>query len=37
MGEVHRARDLRLDRDVTLKVLHAAILETPEYLLRYTR
>jgi serine/threonine protein kinase/Tol biopolymer transport system component len=37
MGEVWRARDTRLDRDVALKVLPAAFLSDPERLARFER
>ena len=36
MGEVYRARDPRLRRDVAVKVIHAS-LATPEYVRRLTR
>jgi Tol biopolymer transport system component len=35
MGEVYRARDPRLGRDVAIKVLHAAVAESPERLQRF--
>ena len=35
MGEVFRARDTRLDRDVALKVLPAAIAASPDRLQRF--
>jgi hypothetical protein len=35
MGEVHRARDTRLDREVALKVLPAAVAGDPERLRRF--
>jgi serine/threonine protein kinase/Tol biopolymer transport system component len=37
MGEVWRARDTRLDRDVALKVLPAAFVADPERLARFER
>ena len=37
MGEVFRARDTRLDRDVALKVLPAAFTDDPERLARFER
>jgi len=37
MGEVFRARDTKLERDVALKVLPAAFLEDPERLARFER
>jgi serine/threonine-protein kinase len=37
MGEVYRARDTRLNRDVALKVLPAAFAADPERLTRLTR
>src|SRR5262245_16329608 len=37
MGEVYRARDGKLDRDVALKVLPAALAQAPERLARFER
>ena len=37
MGEVYRARDPRLQRDVAIKVLPAAVATDPERLARFTR
>ena len=37
MGEVYRARDLRLKRDVALKVLPAAVSSDPERMARFQR
>ena len=37
MGEVYRARDQRLQRDVALKVVHAALLRDPERRARFER
>ena len=37
MGEVYRARDTRLDRDVALKVLHADVAANPARLERFER
>ncbi len=37
MGEVYRARDTKLDRDVAIKVLPAHLAEAPEVLARFER
>lgn len=37
MGEVYRARDPRLQRDVAIKVLPATVASDPERLARFTR
>jgi eukaryotic-like serine/threonine-protein kinase len=37
MGEVYRARDHRLDRDVAIKVLPEAVMKDPERLARFDR
>jgi serine/threonine protein kinase/tetratricopeptide (TPR) repeat protein len=37
MGEVYRARDTRLDRDVAIKVLPATVASSPERLARFER
>jgi len=37
MGEVYRARDTRLDRDVAIKALPAAFTRDPERVARFTR
>jgi len=37
MGEVYRARDTKLDRDVAIKVLPAALAQDPERLARFKR
>ena len=37
MGEVYRARDAKLDRDVAVKVLPSALAEDPEALSRFER
>jgi eukaryotic-like serine/threonine-protein kinase len=37
MGEVFRARDTKLNRDVAIKVLPAAFAADPERLARFTR
>jgi Tol biopolymer transport system component len=36
MGEVYRARDPRLNRDVAIKILHASVAADPERLRRFT-
>ena len=37
MGEVYRARDTKLDRDVALKVLPEAFTQDPDRLVRFER
>src|SRR5271167_3540794 len=37
MGEVYRARDTKLDREVAIKVLPAALAQDPERLTRFER
>ncbi len=37
MGEVYRAKDTRLDREVAIKVLHAAVAQDRERLARFER
>jgi serine/threonine protein kinase/Tol biopolymer transport system component len=37
MGEVYRARDLKLNRDVALKVLRPSFVRSPDRLARFTR
>ena len=37
MGEVYRARDTKLDRDVAIKVLPEAVAQNPERLARFDR
>jgi serine/threonine protein kinase len=37
MGEVYRARDGKLGRDVALKVLPAALANDPDYMARFQR
>jgi len=37
MGEVYRARDTKLDRDVAIKVLPAALAQNPDRLARFER
>ena len=37
MGEVYRARDTKLDRDVTIKVLPGSLADDPERVARFQR
>jgi len=37
MGEVYKARDTKLDREVAVKVLPAALAQDPERLARFER
>src|ERR1700732_5114523 len=37
MGEVYRARDTKLDREIAIKVLPAALARDPERLARFER
>src|SRR5215469_10562755 len=37
MGEVYRALDTKLDRQVAIKILSAAVADDPERLARFTR
>ena len=37
MGEVHRAHDTKLHRDVAIKVLRPAVANDPERLARFSR
>ena len=37
MGEVYRARDTKLDRDVALKILPASFASDPDRLMRFER
>jgi serine/threonine protein kinase len=37
MGEVYRARDAKLDRDVAIKVLSSPLAQLPERLARFER
>jgi serine/threonine protein kinase len=37
MGEVYRARDSKLEREVAIKVLPAALAQDPERLARFER
>ena len=37
MGEVYRARDTKLDREVAIKILPAALAQDPERLARFER
>ena len=37
MGQVYRARDPRLDRDVAIKIVHAAMLADPDWRARFAQ
>src|SRR4249919_3889181 len=37
MGEVYRARDTRLERDVAIKFLHAEFIDDPDFRERFDR
>src|SRR6478672_9820678 len=37
MGEVYRAKDIKLDREVAIKVLRSALAQDPERLARFER
>jgi serine/threonine protein kinase len=37
MGEVYRARDARLNRDVAIKVIPSSVADNPETLARFER
>src|ERR1041384_8068170 len=37
MGEVYRAKDIKLDRDVAIKILPEAVAQDPERLARFER
>ena len=37
MGEVYRARDTKLDREIAIKVLPAALAQDPQRLARFER